>query len=151
MEKIDRIVVGIGEDKATAGALEAALQLAADEGAELVLAHVVPIAGEQFLPGQATPTRAVGNTKTAELLEAGEVVRKRGVPHTLELLLGYAPRELALLAADVEASLIVVGSRRPTPLKPAYLGSTSRHLLKQAPCPVLVVPEQSAVAQAVAV
>ena len=146
MPEITKIVVGIGDDKATAGALAVALELAAEEEAELVLAHVIPIAGEQLLPAHDAPTRAVGNTKTPELLEAGIVAERAGIPHTLELLIGYAPRELGLLAEDVGASLIVVGSRHPTVLKPAFLGSTSRHLLNRVSCPVLVVPERVAVA-----
>jgi nucleotide-binding universal stress UspA family protein len=144
MKQIRRIVVGIGDDKATAGALEAALRFAADEGAEVVLAQVVPIPGEQFIRGHTTPSRAVGDPRTPELLTAEAGARNAGIPATRELLMGYPPRELALLAEDVGASLVVVGSHVPSDLKPAYLGSTSRHLLLEAPCPGLDVPEPAA-------
>lgn len=56
-----------------------------------------------------------------------------------ELLEGSPARRLAEACAD-GVDLIVAGSRGHGPLKRVLLGSVSRGLIHQAPCPVLVVP-----------
>lgn len=56
-----------------------------------------------------------------------------------ELLEGPPARRLAEACAD-GVDLIVAGSRGHGPLKRVLLGSVSRSLVHQAPCPVIVVP-----------
>jgi nucleotide-binding universal stress UspA family protein len=53
---------------------------------------------------------------------------------------GMAAERLADLADEVDAELIVVGSRGRGAFKAAFLGSVSTSLIGVARCPVLVVP-----------
>jgi nucleotide-binding universal stress UspA family protein len=55
--------------------------------------------------------------------------------------MGNPGTELELFARDVGATVLVVGSRGRGGLKRALLGSVSDHLVRRAPCPVLVVRE----------
>jgi len=50
------------------------------------------------------------------------------------------PEGLRRIAADLDADLLVVGSRGRGTVKAALLGSTSHALVADAPCPVVVVP-----------
>jgi nucleotide-binding universal stress UspA family protein len=52
--------------------------------------------------------------------------------------------EVANTAREVGADLIVVGTRGRTAIGGLLLGSVTNRLLHIAPCPVLVVPAQSA-------
>ena len=48
--------------------------------------------------------------------------------------------ELTEIAAEIDAALIVVGTRGRGRLASALLGSVSQTLVEQAPCPVMIVP-----------
>ena len=60
-------------------------------------------------------------------------------PRKAELLIGYAPKQILRLARDIDADLIVVGSRGLGRVKSAVLGSTSREVLAKADRPVMIV------------
>jgi nucleotide-binding universal stress UspA family protein len=53
---------------------------------------------------------------------------------------GDAAQELARVAFEHDAALLVVGSRGRGPLRSAMVGSVSARLTRLAPCPVVVVP-----------
>lgn len=57
---------------------------------------------------------------------------------------GDAAEELVRAARDLDAEMIVVGSRGRLELGAALLGSVSRQLMESAPCPVVVVPPDAA-------
>ena len=54
---------------------------------------------------------------------------------------GVAVTGLTEIADEVDAALIVVGTRRRGRLTSALLGSVSQTLVRQAPCPVMIVPD----------
>jgi nucleotide-binding universal stress UspA family protein len=51
---------------------------------------------------------------------------------------GDPPREIAQLAADLSADLIVVGTHKAPHLKNLFVGSTAERVLASATCPVMV-------------
>ncbi len=83
----------------------------------------------------------------AELLEKIEAqveeIRKSGVAVELKLATSttHTPAHfVAEVAKEVDADVIVVGTRGHGPLAGALLGSVAQHLLHDAPCPVLAIP-----------
>jgi len=70
------------------------------------------------------------------------VSKELGVPgeQTQTIRDGSPPAALLALARDVDAALIVVGSRGLGAVRAALLGSFSTSVLADAPCPVVVVP-----------
>ncbi len=51
---------------------------------------------------------------------------------------GDAGHEIAQLATDLGADLVVIGAHRGVHLKSLVLGSTAEHVMTRAPCPVVV-------------
>lgn len=56
------------------------------------------------------------------------------------LAYGDPARRIAAMAEDIDATLIVLGTRARSARPDALLGSVSRRLAADAPCPVLIVP-----------
>ncbi len=57
----------------------------------------------------------------------------------LETRMGDAGAAICQLAAEIDADVVVVGSRGRGAIKRALLGSVSTHVTNNAPCPVVVV------------
>lgn len=135
------VVCGVDGSRVGREALRTADQLSRRLGMGLVAAHVV-----QPLPVQATPWEPPGAEASAEDVSAGESLLQRecsaaGLEHVeRQVLVGRPAERLAELADDVDAALLVVGSRGHRLAQAALVGSVSTELLGLAPCPVLVLP-----------
>ncbi len=62
---------------------------------------------------------------------------------TASVLSGHAGQVLCDLAVELDATSIVIGSRGRGGFKRAVLGSVSDHVVRHAPCPVLVIGPNS--------
>lgn len=135
---IDRIVVGTdGSDNATRAVSEAA-ELARASGAELVAVCAVGL-----LAGAATP----GSHEELRRHLDGEwtdAVRRSGVTVSTELRDGNPVQVLLAVADEVDADLIVVGSRGFGGFPTLLLGSTSTQLAQHSHRPVVIVPRRDA-------
>jgi hypothetical protein len=78
--------------------------------------------------------------KLAQLASQLPALIKRIVLH---IRLGSADLEIAQLASDVGADLVVVGTREHSGLERLLLGSVGASLIRNAPCPVLVCRPKS--------
>jgi nucleotide-binding universal stress UspA family protein len=110
-------------------------------GFRLVHAYALrPIPGVSVVPDARAELAQVDEQKAEELL-AG-VAKELGVPaeETQTVRDGTEPAALVALAREVDASLVVVGSRGLGAVRAALLGSFSTSVLADAPCPVVVVP-----------
>ena len=93
--------------------------------------------------GGAGRTSGAGTGRRAE--SRGAARRRRqgaGIPEeeTQTVRDGSEPSALVVLARDLDAALIVVGSRGLGAVRAAVLGSFSTSVLAEASCPVVVVP-----------
>ena len=70
-------------------------------------------------------------TQTAEALH-GTTVEKRAE-------IGDAASTICSVAGEIGADVIILGSHGRTGMSRLFLGSTSEHVVRHAPCPVLVV------------
>src|SRR5437764_1327907 len=136
--KLRKILIAVDETPSSITAIEQGLALAAEEDAHVVFAYVVSIVGEQFVPGDDKPERVPDRARTPVLVDAVATAAAVGVPCTAELLIGYPPKQIALLADDLDVDLVVVGSRHLSGVKRFLLGSTSRALIGETNRPLLV-------------
>jgi len=123
-------------------AVELGLDLAAKQGAEPILVHVVPtvdvLPTAGFAMTAAVPHELSDYDRRA-LEEALELAASRGIEAKTELRRGNAVDEIVAYADAIDADLIVVGSRGHGAIANALLGSVSHGVLHEARRPVLVV------------
>jgi nucleotide-binding universal stress UspA family protein len=146
VSSVNIILVATDGSEQGRAAVEAAAELAQDEGTRLVCVHVVSIL--DFAPHengrkQIPPRRMPRAEDDPILCEALELAAGRGLDAKAELLVGFPPKQILRLADEIGADLIVVGSRGLGRVKSLIVGSTSREVAVHAARPVLVVPEVS--------
>ena len=115
-------------------------ELARDLGARLVLAHVR--ADPPLFNSKTERERARNRSRRRgrEVLRRAHAALPGGTDADERVELGVAVSELTEIAAEIDAALIVVGTRGRGRLASAVLGSVSQALVQQAPCPVMIVP-----------
>ncbi len=129
-----------------------AAQLARAIKARALLLHVVPDEsipmGTTQLPAGTTPLREGDEVRFERTLWEGaqailDGARKpfdqAGVPAEGLVREGEAAEEITKVAGEEDADLVVVGSHGAGMAERALLGSTSERVVREAPCPVLVV------------
>jgi nucleotide-binding universal stress UspA family protein len=136
-----KIVVGLDFSQMSEGALEVAVNLARQAGtAELHLVHAVspPAAGAEL-----APTLDVGEiTQTARTTVEDVIARLSAWPNLktfAHILVGVPAKEIARIADEVEADLIVIGTHGRRGLDRAIFGSVAEHVVRFATCSVLTV------------
>jgi nucleotide-binding universal stress UspA family protein len=145
-ERAQTIVVSTDFSAYGDAALPYAFRLAREQGARVVLVHVIdarPTPNPLYAHYYPIPTPE--QTRAAEG-EATEALRAR-IPDELrgsgrvETLVGQgAPAaEILRIAAETKASLIVIATHGRTGLSRLALGSVAERVIREAPCPVLVV------------
>ncbi len=141
-----RIGCPVDFSEASRVALREAAELARRFGAELVLLHVVEPAGPAGSELAFAPPRArrgeAGTSPIAEWeAEAVKVVGPR--VESLELA-GSPAEEIVRFAAEGRCDALVLGTHGRTGFRRLVLGSVAAHVVRDAPCPVVVVPHRTA-------
>ncbi len=139
---MNRLLIATDGSPAADAAVQAGVQLAAEQLAGVVFLHVtkeVDVIAPSFGPIIVNPVEQ-GNPEDDETLAAAaEVARTHGVPFELKLVAGFDHETILATADAIDAELIVLGSNRHGALGTAFLGSVSQEVLKRARRPVVVV------------
>lgn len=135
------VVVGVDDSEPSVRAAAAACREAACLGAEVhavFVAHV-PAAMLAVLAGvPAASSDVVAAQREATWARVGQVLDGATVPVRRVDLEGYPSDTLVSYAAQVEAAMIVVGSRGRGDLASLVLGSTSHRVVHDASCDVVI-------------
>lgn len=136
------ILVAVDESEQRHAVLNQAAELAGRFDAELHLASVLDLAQHWELTapeGGASSIIGAQEVETSNLLEkARQELEHLGiVPHT-HLLEGDASEEIAALAGQIGADLIVIGHRHISRLRRMVENSVARSLVSRAPCSVMI-------------
>lgn len=132
-------------------ALALARDLAADAGAKVRLAAVLEGFGSEALAFRFAELSEIANVeevdesrrrKLQEQLDQGLAELPEELRGATTMLEGEPGEELVRLAEHEELDLLVTGSRGYGPLRRVLLGSISAKLVRDAGCPVVVVPRQ---------
>ncbi|HUJ73504.1 MAG TPA: universal stress protein [bacterium] len=127
-------------------ALPHALKLAADNGAELVVLHVLPVAAlfamaEMMGAAWEQLDRANWTRAKAELLRITEQLQRKAPPLRVHRVVakGVAFDQILRVAKRLRCDLIVLATHGRTGLRHVVLGSVAENVVRRAPCPVLTV------------
>jgi len=123
-----------------------AIRFAQAASAQLVLLNSVPV--PTFAPYGEYGGRylSVANhygkeAAEKEMSQLSSSLRARGIDAETVIALGVPTHQICLHAQNHELDLIVTSTHGSTGLMHFLLGSTAEHIVRHAPCPVLVVPD----------
>ncbi|MEP6758566.1 MAG: universal stress protein [Actinomycetota bacterium] len=134
----DRIVVAVDGSREGGKTVPAAIQLATKFNSSLTVVHVrehtkyegsdVDLGPDQ--PADELMESVLGQIRAAGLNAHGEIRRVNP---------GDTPEQIVSVAKDVDADLIVMGTRGMTEWKSMLLGGVANKVIHHAHCPVLLV------------
>lgn len=137
-----RIVIATDGSPSAMEALDAGLELAAEQGSPVTLVHVITKSELHRGP-------AFEHAEQDDVLrEAAAAARKLDIDPELKLLSGDPADEISWLAESREADLVVIGSRGRGTVQGAILGSVSKAVLAASTRPVMVVRDTHATVMA---
>ncbi|SAL84439.1 UspA domain-containing protein [Caballeronia choica] len=151
-----RILVPIDGSATASHALDEALKLAHDTGAEIQPLYVVdtppPIydAGGVYYPDIRDAFLQEGAHLSAEAVERIKREDVKGTPRVVEVELTGDDIAQRILQSAVEfnADLVVMGTHGRRGWRRLVLGSVAEHFMRIANCPVLLIPGRDAEARA---
>ncbi len=144
--KIKTILVPVDFSDCSRQALKYALPLAGQHDATVALLYVIPTppyamteyGGVDFASIE-SELRANSERQLAALVKE----EAQDVKTETMVCAGSPGEEIILTAKSLGADLIVISTHGRTGLKHVFLGSVAEHVVRHAPCPVLVVREPS--------
>lgn len=144
---IQKILVAIDFSEITTAVLECAGEMAKAHDAELELLHVA--APDPLFVGMGAGPQTVRDQRANELRSERHKLRdyakdlqRAGIKATVHLVEGSTVKVILGHAREEWSDLIIVGSHGHGPMLRAFLGSVSLAVLKEALCPVLIVPKE---------
>jgi nucleotide-binding universal stress UspA family protein len=135
------LLVAVDFSKPSMKALENALGLASEFGAQVRLIHVLepPTVFNSEYPAYARWDRvAIDGAKVRLDALINEKIDEQ-IPVNSEVRMGRAYKLICVAAKNAKSDLIVIGTHGFTGLKRLFLGSTAEKVIRHAPCSVLIV------------
>jgi nucleotide-binding universal stress UspA family protein len=142
--RIGAILLATDLGPASAVAAERAIELAAQLGAELLIVSVIdaaPALADGLRSAPRVDQVRARREPIAQALVAQAV--RAGVPARFLIWHGDPGQSIAAAAEAERCGLIVVGTHGRTGFQRSLAGSVSDYLIRNAPCPVLVVRPSS--------
>jgi nucleotide-binding universal stress UspA family protein len=138
-----RILTAVDFSPNSLGAFRVAVEMAGVHSASLHLLHVIE--AWPAVPGEVAVEFVQKANMAIEQLVASSQPALEKVTFTTDVSSGRAFDEIVNRARDWRADLIVLGTKGTTSLEEIFLGGTAEHVIKEAPCSVLIVrPEDRA-------
>jgi nucleotide-binding universal stress UspA family protein len=132
--KFREILCGVDFSEASVQAFETAVELARTFRAKLHVMHVIE--ADPQVPNLALEAKAAS---AMDSLVAPAQDKLDEVQLTSEVTTGLAFVEILKRARERHSDLITLGAKGITLLEETVFGSTSEHVMKEAPCSVLTV------------
>jgi nucleotide-binding universal stress UspA family protein len=143
---VRKILIATDGSPSAVQAVKLGLELAEEQHAQPTLVHVAPAAdvlpvGGFAMAGPVSVPHELAEVDRTSLDDAAALAEERGIEARTKLLAGDPAHEIVAYADEIDADLIVVGSRGLGKIGSALLGSVSHKLLHEAKRPVMVVRE----------
>jgi nucleotide-binding universal stress UspA family protein len=138
--RVERLLLATDLSEASTAATEEAFELATRLGASLLVVSVID-PGSLLLPSGRFHARMDQVRERRETIAQELVERGRDVGVQVSFLVWDGdPGDMIVAAAQAEhPDIVVVGSHGRGAMGRLFLGSVSEHVVRHAPCPVLVV------------
>jgi len=136
---LKRILVPVDFSECSNKALGYAIPFAKQFGAEVTLIHALsyPFEAAEVAAAEAEAMQAARRELNSLLTKIGGVIPSQGI-----IRMGNPADEIVETAREFGADLIVMSTHGRAGLAHMLLGSTTEHVVRHAPCPVLVVREK---------
>lgn len=132
------VLVGIDFSSLARELLATAANLATSSGSELHVVHVLPNNADGAARGEGVLRLAnLADDVRARLAQLAAEVPNAVKRIDLHVRLGKPDVEIAQLASDIDADLVVVGTHSQSTIDRLMLGSVAESLVRHATCPVL--------------
>ena len=143
---IKEILVPVDFTPTSDHALEYAVDFAKKVGARITLVHSYEIPVYGFPDGALVATAEIAS-RILEGAQAGlqatiEKYKDSGVEMRSVLRDGPPPDEIATVAKEFEADLVILGTHGRTGLRRAIMGSVAEEVIRACECPVLAIHHQ---------
>ena len=139
--QLDNILCPIDFSAASNAALEQATRLAKQHGSRIHLLHVYEmIFTDGYIEGMIPVPAGPDNDVLTRQLEQ---LRPADVESVCELTQGFPAGSIVAYANQHSIDLIVLGTHARTGWSRLVMGSVTESVMREAPCPVLVVHEPS--------
>jgi nucleotide-binding universal stress UspA family protein len=139
---VQHVLVPIDFSATADRALTYAIALAQQLHARLTLLHALdltPVTMEDMTAGMTATYLDDLETDAQHLLQASlERVQRAGLQGDSLLVQGTPAQTIVDAASEQQVDLIIMGTHGRTGLAHVFLGSVAEHVVRQAPCPVLV-------------
>jgi nucleotide-binding universal stress UspA family protein len=136
---VRRMLLATDLSEASEGATKQAIELARDLGATLLVVSVIDPAVHGAAGGR---VERMDQRRRSRETAAQEVVvrgRRAGVPVSFMIWEGEPGPSIVDAATSEQVDMVIVGSHGRGPMGRLLIGSVSEHVVRNAPCPVLVV------------
>lgn len=143
------IIIPTDFSENAANALHYAAALAAQHNSKLVLVHTIPFETLTSMEGSEValpPDPRLEVYFLNKLVQFGKQIRAdNGYAFEMEAVCvnGPLPENLNKLVRSKQADLVVMGTKGARKLTDAWLGTNAFNYIRQAECPVLVIPQQA--------
>jgi universal stress protein A len=154
MITLNKILYPTDFSSAAGGVFDMAQRLARDSQALLLIVHVVEPEQVPTPPGAVVPPNAMANVAfpvdAEQAMERGREELGKIVPNDESVrfehrvIRGTPSSEIANLAEEEKADLIVMGTHGRTGLKRLLMGSVAEAVVRRANCPVLTLRQSAA-------
>ncbi len=143
--QVQRILVALDHSAGSDGVIEYACAVARGTSASITILHVYEPPNEMIgiVPGATTAGEAAAERDAGAMLvaHASEIARANGIGSIDSILERSMSASNAIVwhARAGHFDLIVMGTHGRTGLSRLIMGSTAEHVLRDAPCPLLLV------------
>lgn len=140
------LLVAVDGSEGSRRAVDQAIEIAVSMDACVTLVHVIDWSDYTFInvieieERTKMRRREEKNARENILEPFAKIIAEAGVDVSIDLRFGHPARTLTKLADEIDARMIVAGTRGSSDIKSLVLGSLSHGLLQMAKKPLLLVP-----------
>ena len=139
MTKTKKILIPLDGSKNSLRGLDEGIYLARQCQATITGLYVVPLSKPQTNSQISYVEKYLLNNAAKFMSKSKKYAAQNGIPFYDKVVYGNEGPEITKFAGHKHFDIIIIGSRGMSPLKEAFLGSTSNFVLHKSKIPVLIV------------